>query len=757
MAQIVDINPEMGDLSAAFGMAMDQRKLDESARQFDEGLGVRKEDLASLIEQRKIQGQSTIDAGKRADASLAINQDIHDHNKSRWDGTDEHQDRLRALELSREEMAQDQMSRSFEQDWRHTEQKFGWEGVQQRNQEQDRDYNLEQRNKNDLGTQAVNEAYRNSDVTRIGNILSGSEDLGEDSEGRQIQGPMLDHLSPEKRSAYEGWMEAANNPNLSVQDRAAVNSYHGRVIAEVQNWEDAQELTGSINQAFRTDRLAMTNRKGQSFPVSEGTQARIDEMLSNLSQRDEANPNEFKEEFNQMLKEADEFNRNEMDISFALASLDESSRALSLMTGAKVAAAITSAQRMYLNGTSKLPPDYNQGEAMMDAATKGKALEAKTDKLKQDRADASVENFHWAFETVSQTMPNVLDENGRLTQEGRLATTQMMEELNGVLEENYLSRYDQLDENMVASLAPGLAAQAMEQTDQLGTDVAREMGLPPSSYEAVSADGFAPGGSPAYRKSGGAPSGITPGGAMPAPQSAPGPMGAPQEDPSIEANISHLRSRGALEPVPEGHTKTGAFSRKTKPTALLKEMAVVFSEEGMIGVRRELASSGYDPDDMPKKWTQQLSSEVQKTDAWKASHAFHSTGVSEGRPLIQDWTEMDEPDSAYGTKISEHYAIRRKNFGALAKHIFEDPKVGNAMKSDVGTGDFTADDFGRWLAENGYGGKKNVPITRSGITKLFIKYGSDLGYSVSKGKDGKLTVTSPSASDPSPIPVEEQS
>ncbi len=740
MAQIVDINPQMGDLSAAFGMAMDQRKLDESARQFDEGMGVRKEDLASLIEQRKIQGQSTIDAGKRADASLAINQDIHDHNKSRWPGADEHQDRLRALELSREEMEQDQISRGFEQDYSQTEERFLWEGTKQRNQEQDRDYNLKQRDKNDLGTQAVNEAYRNADVTRIGNILSGSEDLGEDSEGRQIQGPMLEQLSPEKRSAYEGWMEATNNPNLSAQDRAAVNSFHGKVIAEVQNWEDAQELRGSINQALRTDRLAMTNRNGQSFPVSEGTQARIDEMLSNLSQRDEANPNEFKEQFNQMLKEADEFNRNELDISFAMGSLDESSRALSLIAGAPVAAAITSAQRQYLNRTSKLPPGYNQGEAMMDAASKAKETEVKSAKLKQDRADASFDNFQWALETVSQTMPNPFDENGRLTEEGKSAITELIGELNGVLEENHLSRYDQLDKNIVASLAPGLATQAMEQTDQLGADVAGEMGLPPATTETAQGQaGGTPEPSPLPTETGDPTGGLTP----------------HEVDEVDEEEISRLRSRGALEPVPEGHTKTGVLSRKTKPTALLKEMAVVFGEEGMIGVRRELTSSGYDPDDMPKKWTQQLSSELQKTDVWKASHAFHSTGVSEGRPLIQDWTAMDEPDSAYSTKISNNYASRRKHFGASAKAVFEDRKIGNAMGSDAGTGDFTADDFGRWLAENGYGGKKHVPLKGSALTKLFTKYAADLGYGVTKGKGGKLAII-PKASGPSPQPAESQ-
>ena len=131
---------------------------------------------------------------------------------------------------------------------------------------------------------------------------------------------------------------------------------------------------------------------------------------------------------------------------------------------------------------------------MMDAAAKGKELEVKTEKLRQDREAARGDNFQWVFDVVSQTVPNVLDESGRLTAEGKSAMTQMMETFDEAIEENHLARYDQLKEDLVASLAPGLGGLALTQTDQLGAEVAGEMNLPPSNYEAVSADGFAPGG-----------------------------------------------------------------------------------------------------------------------------------------------------------------------------------------------------------------------------------------------------------------------
>ena len=187
---------------------------------------------------------------------------------------------------------------------------------------------------------------------------------------------------------------------------------------------------------------------------------------------------------------------------------------------------------------------------------------------------------------------------------------------------------------------------------------------------------------------------------------------------------------------------------------------------------------GYDPDDLPAKWDEQLTVAIQESDAWKAANAIHSSGSSEGRPVVPGWKEMNVPGEEPGRTYGDTFEHKRSRWAGYAKSEIDDVYIRNTLGAkDGGTGDFTADDFGRWLAETGqYANVDSNGRNRWTSKKwkgLFVDYAKSLGYNAwipdettitkrkyndkwienKRIKYGKVMIEEPTTSGPSPIPT----
>jgi hypothetical protein len=618
MAQIIDVNPEMGDWTGAMNMAMDQKKLDESGRQFDEELDLKKENQESLIKSRKIVDDSTISAMKRSEESHASNMDIADYNKGRRVIEDKQHDEAFAQGLKNDQNAEQRLADESSIALKGAKQEYENSGTLFRDQQEDRDYIIKQRDERDETTKEFNEAIRFGDTATLDILINGEgggqgdamtgkggiPDLGASAAQAQGTGGGPDEwnwgpaagppapgqserfltpsiqqpgagigalggrpgISQEKKAVLQEWQAAKGNPNFSPEQLRQIDAVYGQQMSEVARMEDASELAENMNSALRTDLLTMTNRNGKPQEVSEATMMRINELIADMGEPD-ADPVAAGAEWDSIVKGAADFNKHELRIAGALSGFEAASNALNLVTDPRVAAKVSSDMLQHLRQANRLPEDFNLGQQMNEKAAKVTGLLKSQEELKEKRAAATGENFEWMvsqFNASGEELMVLDEETGKMVFNPNFkAFAQGMQEAR---DESGGVWFSELEEEMVARVAPWMVRRANVNTGLNNEIVADRMKLPnaePSPAGPTQAPGRVggPGGPMGGDSPGVAPAAPVAPGAQGAPAQAPGapvPPELQQASQELGGRVDRLRAQGALRDLPRAKPRPSA-------------------------------------------------------------------------------------------------------------------------------------------------------------------------------------------------------
>jgi hypothetical protein len=446
MAQIIDVNPEMGDWTGAMNMAMDQKKLDEKKRQFDESseeqtrqFGVKAEQTARSLDQEDVRA----DMEKiRLDSDIA--QQVIDNEQ--WN---------RTHKIAREKA--DQQAQAWEAGASAAEAAA-------------------------LAEEAQLSAMQELDNDQFDRLLWDKGPVG--PEGPQLtEGEGELGGTPELRESVMGLRQVLSDPNLDLAGREAIKKQFFDNQTEATTLKQGAAVADRVGAFVRQGRFFL-DRNGNKTPLPESTTRELQELEAGIRNGD-ISPIEGRTRLNAISKHITDSNNTESAIAAQKAGLEtavegliKSGQPRSLVMAA--AAAIGSA----LDAMGELPDGFDAGnelfKKMGETADWGKTF----GETENAAVSANSELFTNAVNSAMDS--GILEEgsNGFTKSETgewvvepvvQAIMQQMSGGAGGGGGGGTGAGYSQGD---MADLLPGKTAAAKEATSQMNRGAESELGLP---------------------------------------------------------------------------------------------------------------------------------------------------------------------------------------------------------------------------------------------------------------------------------------